>query len=428
MIPLVRKYSVLSQNANLFDQPLTVLVGVDLQKSNQTLEELNALSQTAGLIVVARLIQKREAFHPKYYIGEGKLQELKTIVEENKITLMITDDELTPSQNKALEQELKIKVIDRTGLILDIFAKNAKTYESQLQVELAQLEYLMPRLTRLWTHLSRLGGGGVGTRGPGEKQLEVDKRQIRHRIDHIKSKLKKIVSHRDVIRQNRKGIGKLKCAIIGYTNAGKSSLLNALTNAEVLVEDKLFATLDPTTRAVQLPNKETLILTDTVGFIQKLPHQLVQSFRATLEETQDADMLLHVIDASSPDAETHIKTSQTILKEIKADQIPQLYVFNKVDKKHEHFSQLLKKYTPNVLVSAKTGEGLLEMLSILEKLRDHLQSEVDVVVDYSQVKLIDQLYQNAQVLEIAYEENGIKVRAKMNKNYAEKWLSQLYQK
>ena len=224
------------------------------------------MAKTADLRVVQTVIQTKETPHLKYYVGEGKLEEIKELIAGEKITLMIVDDELSPSQNKALEKELNIKVIDRTGLILDIFARNAKTFEAKLQVELAQLDYLSPRLTRLWTHLSRLGGGGVGTRGPGEKQLEVDKRQIRARMAAIKKKLEKIKSHRHLLREKREDLPAITGAIVGYTNAGKSTLLNTLTASNVLAENKLFATLDPTTKALELPSKETLLLTDTVGF------------------------------------------------------------------------------------------------------------------------------------------------------------------
>ncbi len=408
--------------------PLTLLVALSNPKSHSqwspldSIYELSQLAKTAGLQVVQTLIQTREIPHIKYYVGEGKVEEIKALIEEFRITLMIVDDELSPSQNKALETTLNIKVIDRTGLILDIFARNAKTFEAQLQVELAQLEYLYPRLTKLWTHLSRLGGGGVGTRGPGEKQLEVDKRQIRHKITAIKKKLEKIKSHRQVLRQKRENIPAITGAIVGYTNAGKSTLLNTLTKANALAENKLFATLDPTTKPLVLPSKETLLLTDTVGFIQKLPHQLVSSFHATLEEIIEADFLLHVIDASHPKALVFIQTALATLKEIKADHIPQIFVFNKMDQQAQNIKELSKDFTPHVFVSALEKTGLNDLLKAISNLRESLQTIMEFTLNYSQMNIVNLLHQHGQILEERFEEDQIYIKAKLNEITAQKIL------
>ncbi len=380
------------------------------------------MAKTADLRVVQTVIQTKETPHLKYYVGEGKLEEIKELIAGEKITLMIVDDELSPSQNKALEKELNIKVIDRTGLILDIFARNAKTFEAKLQVELAQLDYLSPRLTRLWTHLSRLGGGGVGTRGPGEKQLEVDKRQIRARMAAIKKKLEKIKSHRHLLREKREDIPAITGAIVGYTNAGKSTLLNTLTASNVLAENKLFATLDPTTKALELPSKETLLLTDTVGFIQKLPHQLVSSFHATLEEIIEADFLLHVIDASHPKAQVFIESALNTLKEIKADEIPQIFVFNKMDQAGQTIEAIAAKFTPHVFVSAQEKTGLDDLLKAIMNFREASQTILEFHLDYTQMNVVNLLHEHGQILEEKFENETIYIKAKLNKITAQKIL------
>lgn len=416
-------------------QPLALLVGVELYQSKSfdgvtgatwssldSMNELAELAKTAGLQVSQRLIQKRESPHPKFYVGEGKLEEIKDWIDTYKYTVLVADDELTPAQNKNMETELKIKVIDRTGLILDIFAQNAKTSEAKLQVELAQLEYVLPRLTGMWTHLSRQSGG-IGSRGPGEKQLEVDKRQIRHRLETIKEKLEKIKSHRLVLRQNRDNIPAVIGAIVGYTNAGKSTLLNTLTNAGVHTEDKLFATLDPNTKALTLESKETILLTDTVGFIQKLPHQLVSSFQATLEEIKESQFLLHVLDASSPKMMVYYETAQKLLKEIGADHIPQLIVLNKsdalkpTDHPASHFSE------PAVLISALKGTGIQDLLFEIQQMREHLQTEMTFKLTYQQMNIVNLLHQHAQIISEKFEENMIEITAKLNTVLADKIMS-----
>ena len=282
------------------EQEKVVLVGVELNPLDdceKSLEELAELAKTAGAVTVGKMIQPRDSFHPATYIGKGKLEELRLMIDELGATGIICDDELSPAQLRNLEDVLNTKIMDRTMVILDIFAARASSSEGKIQVEMAQLKYRSTRLAGLGTTLSRLGGG-IGTRGPGEKKIETDRRIIRDRIAHLSGELKEIKSHRDVQRQNRQDSSTPVAAIVGYTNAGKSTLLNRLTDAGVLSEDKLFATLDPTTRALTLPNKEKVLMTDTVGFIRKLPHNLIEAFKSTLEEAKYADMIIHVVDCS----------------------------------------------------------------------------------------------------------------------------------
>jgi GTP-binding protein HflX len=294
-----------------------------------SLEELAQLARTAGALVVERVIQRLD--HPSpMYLGEGKLEELAQLKPQLSYTLAIFDDELSPSQQKTLEQRLKVKIIDRTALILDIFAKHARTHEGRLQVELAQHEYLLPRLAGQWAHLERLGGG-IGTRGPGEQQLETDRRIIRDKIARLKRQLEEVRGHRALHRAQRKRAGIPVVSLVGYTNAGKSTLMNALSGAQTLVEDKLFATLDPTTRAIFVPKRGRILLTDTVGFIQKLPPTLVAAFRATLEELEEADLLLHVVDLSHPKAPEQAEAVEVVLQDLGIAHKPCLAVLNKID-------------------------------------------------------------------------------------------------
>lgn len=390
----------------------TLLLGLRLHDEStewthvDSMQELAQLAKTAGLEVIDSVVQYRETPHPKYYIGQGKLELLKPMILEQGIRLIVTDDELSPSQSKALESELKIKVLDRTGLILDIFAQRARTAEARLQVELAQLEYLLPRLTRLWTHLSRLGGG-IGTRGPGETQLEVDKRQIQLRMRTIEKKLEKTQIHRQVLRQRRDNVPILNGAIIGYTNAGKSTLLNTLTKAKVLAEDALFATLDPTTKKITLPNKDQVLITDTVGFIQKLPHQLVKAFRATLEEVGNAHFLIHVVDLSNPKYPVLIQTTQALLKEMNAHRIPQLYVFNKIDQMTEEQLQFinLRKYSPNVFISAQDPACIPEFLQGVSQFLNLDHKTLTLSIPYTHMDTVHLFHEYGRVLEETYEES-----------------------
>ena len=313
-----------------------LLVGIELPSRNHqvplayNLQELERLAETAGATVLGKQHQQIKSITPATLIGRGKVHEIQERVNELHADLVIVDEELTPAQQRNLENAFRVRVVDRSQLILDIFAQRARSNEGKLQVELAQLEYLLPRLTRQWTHLSRLGGG-IGTRGPGETQLEVDRRRIRERIGHLKRRLRTVERTRSLQRKEREEVPFATIALVGYTNAGKSTLMNALTAAGVFVEDKLFATLDPTTRALRLPNGDKVMLIDTVGFINKIPHSLVEAFKSTLEEVSNADLLLHLVDLASPQFEEQIDVAYGVLAEIGAGDIPTVLVANKID-------------------------------------------------------------------------------------------------
>jgi GTP-binding protein HflX len=310
--------------------------------------------------VHGEVLQRRGPVRASTFLSKGKIDEVRTLCGEEKATLLLLDDDLSPAQSRNLGEQLNMKVVDRTGLILDIFSRRARTREARIQVELAQLEYLMPRLTRMWEHLSRLGGG-IGTRGPGETQLEVDRRRIRERIAKLRRELERVVKERRVQRRGRRDC--YKVSLVGYTNAGKSTLFNALTRASVYVEDQLFATLDPTTRIFSVTRGTKALLTDTVGFIRKLPPHLVVSFRATLEEVTEADLLLHVVDATEPDIDAHIQAVETVLEAIGAIGRPRLSVFNKIDAVSDEVSALglRARYPGATFASAITREGLPEL-------------------------------------------------------------------
>jgi GTPase len=410
---------------------LTLIVGIDTQNNSNwtitdSLNELSELSRTAGLTVVHRISQVKRSPHPKFYVGKGKLDEISTYCENEEIHILIVDDELTPNQQRTIEDHLKtVKVLDRTSLILDIFAKRAQTYEAQLQVELAQLGYLLPRLTRLWTHLSRLGGG-IGTKGPGEKQLEVDKRQVRKKISFIKKKLEKIQLQRNIRRNNRQQAPTLTGVLVGYTNAGKSTLMNQLTKAAVLVENKLFATLDTTTRQFNLPNNEEVVISDTVGFIQKLPHHLVKAFYSTLEEVTYADFILHVVDASHPNVLGMIKTSLDTIKDLGADETPTLFVFNKIDsvQKINECKNLLKDYAPAVYISALNQVNFTELLEKTMALINEHQEEIPFHIPYKRMDIVNLLHQHGKVLEERYEET-IFINVLINKTKANRIMNML---
>ncbi len=331
---------------------------------NDYLDELSLLVDTAGAEVVDRMIQERKQIDPTYFIGKGKALELAEKVKKLKLDLVVFDDDLTPAQARNLENITETKVIDRSGLILDIFARRAKTREAKTQVELAQLEYLRPRLTRRWSHLSRQEGG-IGTRGPGETQLETDRRLIDKRISNLKTDLKKISQQRGTRRQNRRDL--FKVALVGYTNTGKSTLLNALTNAEVVTENRLFVTLDPTVRGFQIGSELRVLLMDTVGFIRKLPHNLVASFHSTLEETISADLLLHIVDISHPLFEDQIKSVNHVLNELNISDKPAITVFNKIDllKNKNNIDYLREKYKPAIFISATRGYLLSDLTEAL---------------------------------------------------------------
>ena len=329
-------------------------------ENGDCLTELRLLAETAGAQVRGEVLQRRGPVRASTFLSKGKIDEVRTLSGEEEATLLLLDDDLSPAQSRNLGEQLNMKVVDRSGLILDIFSRRARTREARLQVELAQLEYLLPRLTRMWEHLSRLGGG-IGTRGPGETQLEVDRRRVRERIGKLKRELDHVVKERRVQRRGRRDC--FKASLVGYTNAGKSTLFNALTRASVYVEDQLFATLDPTTRVFSVNRDTRALLTDTVGFIRKLPPHLVASFRATLEEVAEADLLLHVVDATEPDIDAHIQAVETVLESIGAMGIPRLSVFNKIDGVSDEVSALglRARYPGAVFVSALTREGLPQL-------------------------------------------------------------------
>lgn len=353
-----------------------VLIGVihstlDRNRVEANIDELAALAVTAGADIKTTFIQQRKVLHSAYYIGKGKAEEISTYVQDNFVNILIFDDELTPAQIRNWEQLCGVKVIDRSALILDIFAAHARSRESRTQVELAQLNYLLPRLTRHWSHLSRQSGG-IGTKGPGETQLETDRRLVRTRINHLKKDLKRIERQRAV--QGKKAGKMIRVSLIGYTNTGKSTLLNALTDADTLVEDKLFATLDTTTRRLELKGGFSVLLSDTVGFIRKLPHHLIASFHSTLVQTRDADLLIHVVDVSDPFYEDHIRVVEDLLEEIKIKDKPTLIIFNKVDMIDDPgiIQTLSKKYPQAVYISAKKKIRLEKLQKEVERLLSYL--------------------------------------------------------
>lgn len=394
-------------------QERAILFAITWGKEEETqisLRELRALAETAGAVTVTSLVQPRELPDPGTYLGRGKLEELREMTVLMDATTVICDDELSPAQMKNLEEELGCKVCDRTLLILDIFAGRARTSEGKIQVELAQLRYRQSRLAGLGKSLSRLGGG-IGTRGPGEKKLEMDRRLIADRISALKKELELVKRHRDVLRKGRLKSGRKTAAIVGYTNAGKSTLLNVLTDAGVLEEDALFATLDPTTRALTLPGGSEVLLTDTVGFIRKLPHLLIDAFRSTLEEAALADILIHVVDASSPYAEQQMEIVYQTLRELGAGGKPVITLFNKQDlvTEEKHLHDFHADYA--IPVSVRHKEGLDRFLEILEQVVRKGQILVERVLPYQNAGIIAQIRQTGQILEEEYLADGIRVRA-----------------
>ena len=391
-----------------------ILVGVDTggaESEESSLDELAELARTAGAQVAGRLIQARESIHPGTYIGKGKLSELKNLLWETDSTGIICDDELTSAQIGNLEEELSCKVIDRTLLILDIFASRARTSEGKLQVEMAQLKYRQARLVGLRSSLSRLGGG-IGTRGPGEKKLETDRRLIRTRISALKEELRQVEKHRELIRGSR-ARGRMKtAAIVGYTNAGKSTLLNVLTGAGVQAEDKLFATLDPTTRLLELQDGQQLLLTDTVGFIRKLPHHLVEAFKSTLEEAKYADYIIHVVDASNPQAETQMQVVYETLKELGASGKKTVTLLNKQDLAVDtQLRDFIADHT--VKCSAKTGQGLDELKSVLSGFLAEEQIYIEELYPYREGGKIQKIREYGHLLSQEYRDDGIYVKARV---------------
>ncbi len=394
-------------------QERVILLGVSLQDDRETresLEELEELAKTAGAVTVGMELQNREAPHPGTYIGKGKIQEVKARILETDATGVICDDELSPAQMRNLEQELECKVMDRTLLILDIFASRAATSEGKIQVELAQLQYRLSRLAGLGKSLSRLGGG-IGTRGPGEKKLEMDRRLIKNRIAQLRRELQEVKRHRELIRERRKKNAVPVAAIVGYTNAGKSTLLNRLTRAGVLEEDKLFATLDPTTRGLKLEGGQEILFTDTVGFIRKLPHHLVEAFQSTLEEARYADLILHVVDVSNPQMEKQMAVVYDTLRRLEVTGKKVITLFNKQDRLEApvRIRDRQADYTLNI--SARTGEGLEELKDLLEEILTENQILIERLYDYGQAGKIQLIRKFGQLLEEEYREEGIYVKA-----------------
>ena len=391
-----------------------ILIGVQLEEDDtiKSLDELAELAKTAGAETVGRIIQSREYAHPSTYIGKGKLDEARIMIDQMDATGIICDDELSPAQLKNLEDILDTKVMDRTMVILDIFAARASTSEGKLQVEMAQLKYRMTRLAGLGTTLSRLGGG-IGTRGPGEKKLETDRRIIKDRLSKLSNELKEVENHRNVLRARRVNTTTPVVAIVGYTNAGKSTLLNKLSDAGVLSEDKLFATLDTTTRSKVLPNGEKVLLTDTVGFIRKLPHHLIQAFRSTLEEAKYADILVHVVDASNPDCEHQIKTVYETLKSLNVEDKPVITLLNKCDITDGTYILKDENADATIRISARTGYGLDEFMEKLQEIIMENRIELNKVFSYKDAGKIQLIREYGQLIKEEYTEQGIEVQAKV---------------
>jgi GTP-binding protein HflX len=396
------------------------LVAVDTGRdkgwsAEESLAELASLADTAGAEVVGAEWQNRRHVDPNWYVGKGKAEELAQAKNETGMTLLIADDELSPNQQKALESLLNVKVLDRSGLILDIFAQHARTHEGRLQVELAQLEYQLPRLTRLWTHLSRTQGG-IGSRGPGETQLETDRRVIRERIKKLKQRVDQVRQQRETAARSRDRRLVPTVAIVGYTNAGKSSMLNALVGSdEARAEDRLFATLDPTSRTVKLGDGQSIVATDTVGFIHKLPHQLIDAFRATLEEVNRADLLLEVVDVSDRHAPEHRQTVQQVLSDLGAGEKPRLLAYNKADLVEpaaQDGSTPAPLIAGSVLVSALTGYGMDLLRVRLAQLLAEMWEEVDVALPYSAGELLSRIRERSTV-DISYRARDVRVRGRV---------------
>lgn len=408
------------------------LVGVEFHHQkyfltiDDSLDELALLANTAGIHVVGRTTQKLNTPNPKTFIGSGKVEETASLAKENSADIILFDDELSPRHQRELEEILgkDIRVLDRTALILDIFAQHANTREGSLQVELAQYEYRLPRLTRAWTHLARQAGGGggrsgsvggVGLRGPGETQLEVDRRDIRRRIDFLKRELEKVRAYREQRRNRRKQSRIPIVALVGYTNAGKSTLINHLARADIFVADQLFATLDPTTRHVDLPGGNPVLITDTVGFIQKLPTTLVAAFQATLEEIAEADLLLHVLDITHPNVEAQAKVVHQTLEEINAGHIPVLTVMNKIDRLMDPQAAkvALENFPDAVAISALNGDGIDDLLTRIQEQLYELLVPLDVYLPYKEGKLISIYHEQGQIEMVEHVDGGVQIKGRI---------------
>ncbi len=401
------------ENKEIEDRVILIAVSlgsVETEETESLLDELSELVSTAGGITVGRLIQNKADFDHTTYLGKGKVEELRDLIYETEATLVVCDDELSPIQQKNLENALDIAVLDRTAVILDIFAKHAVTSEGKLQVELAQLRYRATRLVGSRSELSRLGGG-IGTRGPGEKKLETDRRIIKNRIAQLSHECKEIEAHRDVTRKQRMQASIPIVSIVGYTNAGKSTLLNKLTEAGVLEENKLFATLDPTSRTLLLPQGKKVIMTDTVGFIRKLPHHLIKAFKSTLEESQYADIILHVVDCTNPDCDKHIRTVYETLDTLGVKDKTIITVFNKVDMLSEAPAIRDFRAEKNFFISAKKGTCLTELLTAIEDIINDNMELIEKLIPYQNAGVISKIRDKGTLLSEEYREDGIFVKA-----------------
>jgi GTP-binding protein HflX len=401
-----------------------LLVGATLPSGDsgdplsEDLDELEKLAASAGAEVVGRFTQQLKKITPATFIGKGKVEEIRAFLSETKPDLVIFDEDLTPAQQRNLEAAFELRVIDRSQLILDIFAQRARSNEGKLQVELAQLEYMRPRLTRQWTHLSRLGGG-IGTRGPGETQLEVDRRRIRERIANLKRRLTTVERTRYIQRRERLEVPYATVALVGYTNSGKSTLMNALTHAGVVVEDKLFATLDPTIRSLRLPGGDKVMLADTVGFINKIPHSLIEAFKSTLEEVRSADLLLHLVDTTHPFYERQIEVVEAVLRDIGAGDTPTILVLNKIDRgPATGFNHSLRNGAESCPISALTGKGIDGLLQAIEKTLDQGKERRAFSFAPSQGALLALLRSHGRILDETYEDDQIRVTALLSPKLA----------
>jgi GTP-binding protein HflX len=394
---------------------LVALITGDFSKDQveEHLGELELLADTAGADVVFKITQDRHRPDPATFIGKGKTEEIAQLIELNDIQLVIFDDDLNPTQVRNLEKMLERKILDRSGLILDIFASHAKTREAKTQVELAQLQYMLPRLSRAWTHLSKQYGG-IGTKGPGETQIETDRRIIRTRISKLKENLKKIEAHQETKSSGRKEF--VTACLVGYTNAGKSTLLNRLTEAGVLAEDKLFATLDSTTRAFEIEKNKKILLSDTVGFIRKLPHHLVASFKTTLNVVKDADVILHVIDASNDYFEDHMRVVESTLEELNSNKKIQIKIFNKVDalKDNSRMDYISQQFKDGILISAERGINIGNLRKMMLDIYEQNFVESTIELKPHESKLVSQLYDLAEILSADYDEDKIVVTYRTN--------------
>jgi len=418
--PVVSRRHEFIPTARRTEQALLVAVEIPGQAwdAAESLEELARLAESVDVEVIGSVTQKLGHPHPGTYVGKGKLEEVKALRKELEYDLVMVDGDLSPGQQRNLERELDVMVIDRTALILDVFARRAQTHEGRLQVELAQLQYRLPRLTRMWTHLSRQGVGGVGLRGPGETQLEADRREAQKRITFIKGQLEQVHRHRQTYRARRKETPIAVVSLVGYTNAGKSTLLNTITGADVLAEDKLFATLDPTTRRIALPSGREVLLTDTVGFINNLPTQLIAAFRATLEEISEATVLIHVVDVTHPNAAEQVQTVNTTLEELGADDRPVVFALNKIDRMSpDDLANLAERAAAigapqdSVAISAQQGLHIDALLGRIEAVLEQEDAFVNVELEipFDRSELVDRFHTLGRVEDRAYDERGTSI-------------------